>query len=133
VKRRLLLAALAAAPALAAGAARAAEDKKKKAGGRSYLGINTLTGTINKPGGRRGVMTVECGLDVPDGGLRAKAESLLPVLRASYLQTVMTYAAGLPFGALPNADYLARTLQRQTDQTLGRPGARLLLGAILVN
>jgi hypothetical protein len=70
---------------------------------------------------------------VPDGGLRAKAESLLPVLRAGYLQTVMTYAAGLPFGGLPNADYLARTLQRQTDQTLGRPGARLLLGAILVN
>jgi len=43
------------------------------------------------------------------------------------------YAAGLPPGAPPNADYLGSSLQRQTDSTLGRPGARLLLGSILVN
>ena len=49
------------------------------------------------------------------------------------MQTVVIYAAGLPFRAEPNADYLARTLQRQTDQILGRPGARFLVGAILVN
>jgi hypothetical protein len=131
MNRRLVLA-LAALLAIPAGA-RAAEDKKKKAGGASYLPIDTLTGATNKPGGRRGVLTVECGLDVPDGTLRARAEQSLPILRAAYVQTVMTYAAGLPDGDPPNVDFLARTMQRQTDALLGRPGARVLLGAIVVN
>ena len=132
MKRRdlLVLIALAAAPI----AAHAESDKKKKkAGGVSYLPMETLTGATTRPGGRRGVLTVECGLDVPDGDLRARADGLSPRLRAAYLQTILIYAAGLPPGAPPNADFLARALQRETDQVLGRPGARLLLGAILVN
>jgi hypothetical protein len=95
--------------------------------------MNTLTGATNKPGGRRGVLTVDCGIDVPDSALRLRAEQSLPRLRAAYVQTVTIYAAGLPSGAAPNADFLARTLQVQTDSVLGRPGARLLLGAIVVN
>jgi hypothetical protein len=132
MRRRELLIALAAtaAPApLYAGEG----DKKKKAGGATYVSIDTLTGTTTKASGRRGVLTVECGLDVPDGNLRALAEESLPRLRAAFVQTVIVYAAGLPSGQPPSADWLAMTLQRDTDQTLGRPGARVLLGAILVN
>ena len=46
---------------------------------------------------------------------------------------MQSYAAGLASGALPNADYIAQTLQRQTDTILGRPGAKVLLGAIIAN
>ncbi|HEV7383987.1 MAG TPA: hypothetical protein VGN89_03845, partial [Phenylobacterium sp.] len=35
-----------------------AQEKKKKSGGVDYIPIDTLTGTTNKPGGRRGVLTV---------------------------------------------------------------------------
>jgi hypothetical protein len=130
-RRRLLtFAALAAVTPLAAAHA---EEKKKKSGGESYLPIDTLTGTTIKATGRRGVLTVECGLDVPDSKLRELATLSLPRLRAAYVQIVMTYAAGLPSGAPPNADYIARDLQRQTDLILGRPGARLLLGAVVAN
>jgi hypothetical protein len=129
-RRREILAA--AALAMAPGAA-FAEGDKKKSGGASYIPLEVLTGATNKSGGRRGVMTVECGLDIPDGGLRARADSLLPRLRAAYLQTVMIYAAGLPVGAPPSTDFLSTALQRETDQVLGRPGARLLLGAVVVN
>jgi hypothetical protein len=132
MRRRELLVALAvtAAPA----PLYAAEgDKKKKAGGASYIPIDTLTGTTTKASGRRGVLTVECGLDVPDGNLRGLAEASLPRLRAAFVQTVIVYAAGLPPGQPPSADWLAMTLQRDADQTLGRRGAKLLLGAILVN
>ncbi|THD74250.1 MAG: hypothetical protein E7812_18115 [Phenylobacterium sp.] len=134
MKRRDLLVALAisAAP-VALHAAEKPDTKKKKSGGISYVPIDTLTGATTRSGGRRGVMTVECGLDVPDGNLRARAEASMPRLRAAYVQTVIIYAAGLPAGAPPNADFLATSLQRETDQALGRPGARLLLGAILVN
>jgi hypothetical protein len=110
-----------------------AKEEKKKAGGETYIQINTLTGTTNRGGGRRGVLTVECGLDVPDSALRTRATESLPRLRAAYVQTVMVYAAGLAPGAVPSTDYLGQALQRQTDIILGKRGARLLLGAILVN
>jgi len=129
MNRRLLLAAAVAAVATAA---RAGEDKKK-AGGESYIQIETLTAYTVKPGARRGVMTVDCGLDVPEGALRERARLTLPRLRAAYVQIVQIYAGGLPAHAPPNPDFLARNLQRATDEVLGRRGARLLMGAVLVN
>lgn len=132
MNRRALLPfvlALAAAPALA----RADEERKKKGGGASYIQLDTLIATTTRPDGRRGVLTVEVGIDVADGALHARAAQSTPLLHANYAEVVRVYAAGLPPGAPPNADYLARELQRQTDATLGRPGARLLLGAVLVN
>ena len=129
--RRLLLS-LAAVAALPAAAYAAGADKKKSGGG-SYVPIQTLLGTTVRSGGRRGVLAVDCGLDVPDEALRARAEQSVPRLRASFVQIVQGYASGLPIGALPNADYIAQALQRQADAILGRAGARVLLGAIIVS
>ena len=130
-RRRLLtlaaLAALAAAPVAASGA------EKKKTGGETYLPMNTLLGTMIRASGQRGVLSVDCGLDVQDAALRTLADQSLPRLRAAYVQTIQSYAAGLSSGALPNADYIAQTLQRQTDAILGRRGAKVLLGAIIAN
>jgi len=129
-RRFLALVALACAAPLAVARA---EEKKKKSGGETFLVFDTLTGTTIKATGRRGVLTVDCGLDVPDPKLREYATLSLPRLRAAYIQIVMTYAAGLPGGAPPNPDAIARDLQRQTDLILGRPGARILLGAVVSN
>jgi len=129
--RRLFLA-LAACAAAAPAAAPASEDKKKSGGG-SYVQLLPLLGTTIRSGSRRGVLSVDCGLNVPDAALRARVEQSVPRLRAAYVQTIQSYAAGLGEGSLPNADYIAQTLQRQTDAILGRPGAKLLLGAIVVN
>lgn len=131
MKRRQLLA-LAALTALAPVAVAAAEEKKKT-GGESYIPITTLTAYTVRPGARRGVITVDCGIDVPDAALREKAELILPRLRAAYVQQVQIYAGGLPSGTPPNPDYIARNLQRVTDQVLGKPGARVLMGAVLIN
>jgi hypothetical protein len=131
MRRRLVLALI--ALAAAAGRAGAGEPKKKKAGGDSYISIDTLTAYTHRGGGRRGVMTVDCGLDVPDPKLRDRAELLLPRLRAAYVQSVQIYAGGLPDGFPPNIEFLSQTLQRSTDQILGGPGARILLGAVIVN
>ena len=133
--RRLLIAALV-APLAALASTRALANgggEKKKSGGGAYLAIATLLGTTVRANGSRGVLSVDCGLDVPDTGLRTLADQSVPRLRAAYLQIIQSYAAGLPSGALPNADYIAQALQRQTDATLGRPGAKLLLGAIIAN
>ena len=126
--------ALAAALVLAPTLVRAqAADKRKRGGGESFLQLDTLTATVMRAAGRRGVMTVEAGVDVPDPALRLRAQQTIPRLQAASAQMLETYAAGLQPGGLPNADYLSRELQRQTDMVLGRPGAVFLLGTILVN
>jgi hypothetical protein len=130
MNRRSLVvaAALFAAPAFAHAA-----DQRKKGGGAAFIQLDTLTATVMRPGGQRGAMTVEVGIDVEDGALHARAVQSTPRLQAAYSEVLRIYAGGLPPGAPPNADYLSQVLQRATDQALGRPGARLLLGTILVN
>jgi len=118
---------------LAPGAALAEGAQKKKGGGLSYIQFDTLTATIIRQNGRRGVMTVDIGIDVPDGGLHSRALLWQPRLRAAFVQWIVAYAAGLGAGAPPNADYIAASLQREVDRDLGKPGATVLLGAILVN
>lgn len=131
MNRRLFLA-FATLCAVPPAAAIAAEDKKKT-GGDSYLPINSITAYTVRPGARRGVLTVECGLDIPDEALRERADLLLPRLRAAYVQVVQIYAGGLPGGAPPDPDFIARNLQRSTDTVLGRRGARVLMGSVVVN
>jgi flagellar basal body-associated protein FliL len=113
--------------------ASAASGEKKKGGGESFLPMPALTATVMRTNGRRGVLTVEAGLDVPDAGLKARAEGSLPRLRDAYVRFLMTYAASVPAGSPPSPDIIASQLQRATDLTLGKPGARLLVGTILVN
>ena len=57
----------------------------------------------------------------------------IPRLRAAYSQTLQTFGASLGPGAVPNADFLVREMQRQTDLVLKKPGARFLVGTIMVN
>ena len=132
LRRHLLLAlVLAATPNLAIASEK--KDEKKKGGGISFIQIRTLTAVITRPTGGRGVITVESGIDVADAKLRERAELSEPRLRAAYIDFLQSYVSGLPIGAPVNADYLARELQRQTDAVLGRPGAKLLIGSILMN
>jgi hypothetical protein len=132
MRRRNLLALIALAAALPL-VARAGDDKKKKSGGADYIEIAPLTGTTHKAGGRRGVLSVDCGLQIEDPKLREFADLSLPRLRAAYVQAIQTYAAGLTPGSEPNVEIIGQSLQRQTDLILGRPGARLLLGAVVAN
>ena len=129
-RRILLAAALGLVPAVAL----ASGGEKKEAGGvGQYVPVRAVAATIMRRDGTRGVITVECGLDVPNGRLRDKANASQPRLRAAYAAFVQAYAAGMPASTVPDADYLSRELQRVTDQTLGAKGAKFLLGTILIN
>ncbi|WP_394762006.1 hypothetical protein [Phenylobacterium sp.] len=139
MRRRDLLTLIALACALPAPVAAGEEkkksggDEKKKSGGEDYIPISPITGTTTKSRGRRGVLSVDCGLQVSDPKLRDFVNKSLPRLRAAYVQVIQVYAAGLPSGSEPNAEYIGQSLQRQTDLLLKRPGAKLLLGAIVAN
>lgn len=99
----------------------------------SYTGMATLTATLIRSNGRRGVLSVEAGIDVPNEELRARAIQAVPRLRAAYAEILRNFGAALRPAEVPDADRLARELQSVTDETLGRSGARVLLGTVLTS
>lgn len=79
-----------------------------------------------------GVMTVEIGVDTPDAALRARVAQSAPRLRAAYAGVVRQAAAALLPGAPPDIERLVAQLQTATNTVMGRAGARLLIGTVMV-
>ena len=77
-------------------------------------------------------MTVETGLDVADGALMERAQQSQPRLSAAYNEVVRIAAERLLPDAPPNVEWLVVALQHATDAILGKPGAKLLLGTVMV-
>ena len=98
----------------------------------SYLRLPTITANVIRPGGRRGVMTVETGIDTPDAALRTRVAQSAPRLRAAYAAVVQQSANALLPGAPPDLERLVAQLQAATNTVLGRAGARLLIGTVMV-
>jgi hypothetical protein len=129
--RRALLAAplvlAAATPALAGGGG----GSTASTGG--YLRYPTITATTMRSDGRRGVMTVETGVDVSDPAMHLRAQQAQPRMRAVFAILVQREAESLLPGAVPNVDRLAAQLQSAVDIILGRRRAgKLLLGTVMV-
>lgn len=111
-------------------ARKTASDKGAPTGG--YLRLATATAAVPRPDGRRGVMTVETGIDVHDAALFARAQQSQPRLNAAYAAVVQREAGQLRSGFPPDVNRIARALQAATDTVLGRAGARLLIGTVMV-
>ena len=118
----------AAAPAIAGGGAGGGGGGSTS----SFIRFPIVTATILRSNGQRGVLTVETGVDVPDAGLRARAEQSAPRLRAAYNTVVQQIASVMLPGAPPDVERLVTRLQAVTDSTLGRSGAHLLIGTVMV-
>jgi hypothetical protein len=99
----------------------------------SYVPLQTLTAGIYRPDGRRGVLTVDAGLDAPDPAVRERVVQSEPRLRAAYAATMQIYASGLRPETVPDLERLGGLLQADTDRVLGRRGARFLFGTVMVN
>lgn len=116
-----------------ASSAAASAGEKKETVTASYIDLPTLTASILRPEGGRGVLTVGAGLDVADAKLRERTILSKPRLLDAYSQTLRRYGASLPPGRAPDLDIMGRQLQEATDKALGKPGARFLFGAVMVN
>ena len=97
----------------------------------TYIRLPVITASILQANGRRGVLTIETGVDVPDATLRTRAQQSAPRLRAAYNTAAQRFANGLRPGVVPDIDQLSAQLQAATNATLGRAGARLLLGTVM--
>jgi hypothetical protein len=124
----LLAAVLGASPGLAF-----ANEGKKEEKAVTYFAMDPINAVVLRRDGRRGVMTVETGLEVRDPALMKRAQASTPRLRAAFAQVLMIYAAGLRGGAAPDIDHVARELQKAADQVLGKPGSKVLLGSALLS
>jgi hypothetical protein len=128
-RRRVL--AIALACALVPAVAGAASDKKRAT--ETFIKFPTLTASLIRADGSRGVLSVEVGLDVPDPMLNRRAAGLTPRLLDAYARVMGVYGPSIPPAGAPNPEVIAAQLQRATDAVLGRGGARLLLGQIIIN
>ncbi len=117
---------------LALASAAHASPEKSGGGKGGYLSLPTATATVLRRDGRRGVMTVETGLDIADGALMERARLSQPRLSAAYNEIVRIAAERLLPDAPPNVEWLVVALQHATDAILGKPGAKLLLGTVMV-
>jgi hypothetical protein len=135
MNRRLILSALTAAaclvPALPAQAS--GHGEKKKGGGLGYTQFPMISVFTKGAGNRHGSMSVEVGLYCDDAKLTDQVKLYRPRLMDAYVTKLQGYAANLTASSLVDTDYVAAQLQATTDKILGRPGAKVLLGSILLN
>jgi hypothetical protein len=138
MQRRLFLTALTLSigslAAFAAVPARADEGEgRKKEGGPTFVPIHTMTANLVRADGRRGVFTVEAGIDAPDPNVNKRVVAAMPLLVDAYADTVRVFAGALRPGQVPDLDLLETRMQADTDRILRVRGARVLLGTCLVN
>ena len=113
----------------------AAEDRKppvhKITQSVSYLMIDPIYTTITEGDRPQGLLMVGICLDVPNAELRDDVTRLMPVLRDAYVRTLMSFtASSVRSWRQPDVSEIADRLQRVTDRTLQRKGARLLLAQV---
>ncbi|ADK99551.1 hypothetical protein MMB232_00185 [Brevundimonas subvibrioides] len=128
MNRRALLAAplaLAATPALASGGGGGSSTS-------TFFRYPTVTANTFTSDGRRGVMTVETGVDIADPALLLRAQQSAPRVRAVFNILVQREAATLLPGQPPNVDRLSRQFQSAMNIILRQRGARLLIGTVMV-
>jgi hypothetical protein len=124
---------LLAAASLAAPPALASSGKEEKTPLVTYFALQPLTATTIRRDGRRGVMTMEAGVQALDPVLMERVQKSEPRLRAAFAQVLMTYTAGMRRGTAPDLNYLGGKMQDAADKVLGRKGTKVLLGSAMVN
>ncbi|MEI9904892.1 MAG: Tat pathway signal protein [Asticcacaulis sp.] len=132
MKRRAFLSALVLAAALPA-TAMAAEDNKKKGGGANYTQFPMITVFTQANSTHHGTMSVEVGLYADDPKMTAQIALYIPRLQDAYLSRLQAYAANLNSRSMVDTDYVSGQLQAATNQVLGKTGAHVLLGSIMLN
>lgn len=99
----------------------------------SYIMVDPIYSTIVDSDRPIGMLMIGFGLDIPDPALRAEATRAMPVLRDAYVRSLMAFAwSHVRPWVQPDADEIADRLQRVTDRTLRKKGARVLLAQLLM-
>lgn len=99
----------------------------------TFIEMEALTVNIFRSNYNRGKVEIIINLDIPDQNVRTRAAETMPRLRAAYVQVLTSLLYDLPPRTPPNIEELDAALQRTTDKVLGRRGAKVLLGSVVIN
>ncbi|MFT4074554.1 MAG: Tat pathway signal protein [Asticcacaulis sp.] len=110
-----------------------ASEPKKKGGGEGYTQFKTINVFTAASRRRHGTMSVDMGLYSDDPKLVDQIKIFQPRLQDAYLSRLQAYAGTLNSTSVVDTDFIAMQLQSATDSILGRKGAKVLLGTILLN
>jgi hypothetical protein len=124
---RTLLSLGVAAAILAGGSAFATAPAKKMAPPDAFMPLDAITVSVLERARVCGFLTVEFGLYVTDKALREEVDTNLRALKDAYVRVMVDYGAGEANVSIAlDLAGIANRLQRVTDTTLGRAGARVL-------
>jgi hypothetical protein len=118
---------------LASAPAFANSEPKKKGGGVGYTQFATISVFTDAGKRKHGTMSVDMGLYSEDEKLVAQIKLNQPRLQDAYLSRLQSYAGTLNSRSLVDTGFITTQLQTATDAILGRKGAQVLLGSILLN
>ena len=110
-----------------------ASAPKKKGGGVGYTQFATFSVFTEASKRKHGTLSVDMGLYSEDEKLVEHIKLNQPRLQDAYLTRLQAYAGTLNSRALVDTGYITVQLQTATDAILGRKGAQVLLGSILLN
>jgi flagellar basal body-associated protein FliL len=100
---------------------------------KSWVSVDPFTISIIQDGRVRGKFTVWFGMDVPDDGLREKAETIMPRLRDAWLGELNLYAATtLRPRRAAEMPAVSDLLQQTADTVLEQRGSKVLMGQLTV-
>ncbi len=122
--------ALSVAPGVGLAGAKPAEHR---GGSITFVHLPGLTTNVLRATGRWGVVTLEAGLDIQDEKLRLRAQHCIPLLLDGYTRALAGIGPSVRPGSQPDLDRVSVSLQRVTDQVLGKPGAVFLVGSVIIN
>ena len=106
---------------------------KKKGGGPGFTQFPMMSVFTRSNGHRHGTLSLDMGLYSDDAKMVDRIKLYMPRLKDAYVRRLQAYAGELSASSLVDADYLATQLQAVTDQVLGKSGAKVLMGSILLN
>jgi len=110
-----------------------ASEPKKKGGGEGYTQFKTINVFTQASRRRHGTLSVDMGLYSDNAKLVEQIKLYQPRLQDAYVARLQAYAGTLNSNALVDTGFIAMQLQSATDAILGRTGAKVLLGTILLN
>lgn len=128
---------LAAGPAVASGSGSAPQQapatrQERLTSAESFVPMPTLSAGVLQRSATLGTIVVDMGIDVPDEALRRRAQLNGPRLRDGLRTALAVYASTYYRDrTAPDPTQLTRLMQQSIDQTLGAPGARVLLVNII--
>jgi hypothetical protein len=118
---------------LSAYSSQAGGAPKKKGGGSSFTQFPQVNVFTQGRGNRKGMLSIELGLDTKDEKLREAVIKYTPRLRDAYITRMQAYGHRLNSSSVVDLDFISRELQNVTDTILKKSGSKVLLGTVILN